>query len=56
MDDMNEGVRVHTRPGGTFDAEVVVDRQVVWQRPGYRSQAEAQAEADRELARIKGRR
>lgn len=56
MDEMHEGVRVHTRRGGTFDAEVVIERQVVWQRRGYRSYTEAQAEADRELARIKERR
>jgi hypothetical protein len=53
MEEMVEGTRVHTRRNGTFVAEVVVNRRVVWRRQGYRSQQEAQAEADRKWTDIK---
>lgn len=50
MDEMIEGTRLHPKRVGTHDAEVVMNREVVWRQNGFRSREEAQRAADRELA------
>lgn len=53
MDPMTEGTRIHVKRDGTFDAEVVMNSQVVWRQAGYRVKEVAQAEANRQLAHLK---
>lgn len=55
MDEMVEGVRVLRRNDGTFDAEVVLNRLVVWNQLRFRSYADAKSAADRQLAELKGK-
>ncbi|MFE0233639.1 hypothetical protein ACFW0F_06860 [Brucella anthropi] len=53
MKEISEGVVIHNKPDGTFDAVVVLDSRVVWQQPGYRTREAANAEAKQQFDRLK---
>jgi dsRNA-specific ribonuclease len=55
MEEMMEGARIHIRRDGTFDAEVIMNREVVWRSAGYRTQNAAQQAASQQLGRLKQR-
>jgi hypothetical protein len=53
MDKMTEGTRIHVRRNSTFDAEVVVSGEIVWNVAGYSTREEAQHAADQKLLVLK---
>jgi len=53
MQDMVEGVRVHDRPNGTFDVEVILKKRVVWSRGGFRIREMADEAGKQEMERLK---
>lgn len=53
MDEMIEGTRINFKRDGTFDAEVVMGRTVVWMQAGYRTREAAQDAATNKLRDLK---
>lgn len=56
MQDIVEGIKIHDRPNGTFDVEVVLKKRVVWSRGGFRIREMADEAGKRELDRLKNNR
>jgi hypothetical protein len=53
MKQMVEGMRINLKRNGTFEAEVFMNGEVVWSRPGLPTREQAQLEADRQLEWLK---
>jgi len=56
MNEMIEGTRINIKRDGSFEAQVVMNGEVVWSQPNFRNKPQAQEEANRQLARLKQQR